>query len=1113
MISRLNIPIIFILTTCFIISNAAAEPSDTNQSSKYLDAVREFADNVLKYGRDTYGPKHTPLFVDGLNIHTHEPVKWIDPDGTKWILSNLASQQNLFRTLDGLTEITGNPKYRQAAMDAIKYAFANLRSPNGLLYWGGHQAYDAEADKPHGSWIHELKAHYPYYQLMWEVDPQATKQFIESFWSAHILDWSNLDMDRHCNLMNENLDKPWEHEYQSGPAFFEGRGSSFFNTGSDLIYAAALLTKLSGDKEPLVWAKRLAHRYIKTRHPKTGISYGMYTLPRKEEVPASYDDVLKKLAPGTTDFPMTAFPLYCDVNPIAFKCCCGYYMPTPGITVHSELFMWQSQLLVGEMLGSEGEEFKHWALEEFTAFGKASYRKKDNVYVPILTDGTNLEGYVVKESGLLGPEGVTLKPLPAGPSDLWVYTMGYRLTKDEFMWEMAHNISKGNGFGDIGKTSGVEPELDLYTRCLDPYALLGFLELHRATGKNEFLEIAKRIGDNILVSRFHKGFFVAGDKHIYTKFDAIDSLVLLHLHLVLAREIPTIPEAWPNMPFFDNVYRKKDMVIDNQLIYTLTQYAEPTMSLQEAAAVGDVDLVRSLIEKGVDIEGREDSFFKTALHWAAISGHKDIVELLLDKGADVDARTVGRETPLHYATQRGHVEVVELLIAKGADINAKNNRGQTPLDIAIRQNREDIVKLLITKGARAPSIHMAVQAGALGGVKTFLEEGVDINLKDNRGYSPLHYAVREGHKDITEFLIAKGADIESKNEYGYTPLCTAVMGQNKDLVRLLVDKGADVNADIEGSLLPSFAVFGADKDIMEILIDYGAKFDVEDQDGWTTFRYAALEGRRDLIELFILRGADTSSFHHSACAGDLARVKNFIEEGIDVDTRDKLGWTPFYWAVANGQIDVAEFLIGKGANINAETDSVRTPLHQASQVGEVKMVEWLISQGAILEAKAKDGNTPLHSAAASGNEAVVELLISKGADVNAKNDFEQTPLQAAILRGHKDVAELLISKGADVNIRYSSGQSLLHILVEGGRSDMIEVVIDKGADINAKDNRGLTALHLAARSGQKDIVELLLNKGADVNAINFRGITSLDFARRRGFTKIAELLRKYRAKE
>jgi len=55
----------------------ATETPDTNDINKYPDAVRTFADNVLKYGRDTYGPKHRPLFVDGLNIHTHEPLKWI----------------------------------------------------------------------------------------------------------------------------------------------------------------------------------------------------------------------------------------------------------------------------------------------------------------------------------------------------------------------------------------------------------------------------------------------------------------------------------------------------------------------------------------------------------------------------------------------------------------------------------------------------------------------------------------------------------------------------------------------------------------------------------------------------------------------------------------------------------------------------------------------------------------------------------------------------------------------------------------------------------------------------------------------------------------------------
>lgn len=67
-------------SVCFAVNNP-----DPNDSSKYLEAVREFADNVLKYGRDTYGPKHTPFFVDGLNIHTHEPVKWIAPRGIQVI--------------------------------------------------------------------------------------------------------------------------------------------------------------------------------------------------------------------------------------------------------------------------------------------------------------------------------------------------------------------------------------------------------------------------------------------------------------------------------------------------------------------------------------------------------------------------------------------------------------------------------------------------------------------------------------------------------------------------------------------------------------------------------------------------------------------------------------------------------------------------------------------------------------------------------------------------------------------------------------------------------------------------------------------------------------------
>ncbi|MBN1505850.1 MAG: hypothetical protein JW955_03345, partial [Sedimentisphaerales bacterium] len=243
--THIVLQLILIATTsrCF-----SAEQRSSTVDSKYLNAVREFADNVLKYGRDTYGPKHTPLFVDGLNIHTHQPVKWISPKGgdpltatetEEWILSNFASQQTLLRTLDGLSAITGDARYSRAATEAIRYAFDYLRTPSGLFYWGHVTAYDALGDAPRGEMTHEsIKLHYPYYELMWKVDPEATRKLIEALWCAHVMDWSNLDFNR-IGITTADQEEAWNHEYKGGPTFYKSThgGGGFFVTASSLIQA------------------------------------------------------------------------------------------------------------------------------------------------------------------------------------------------------------------------------------------------------------------------------------------------------------------------------------------------------------------------------------------------------------------------------------------------------------------------------------------------------------------------------------------------------------------------------------------------------------------------------------------------------------------------------------------------------------------------------------------------------------------------------------------------------------------------------------------------------------------------------------------------------------
>jgi pectate lyase len=398
----------FVLSGFLSVNSIAEETEgfDPNQSSKYLEAVREFADNVLKYGRDTYGPKHTPLFVDGLMVRdpnnpnngkdrVYKPVEWIDPNnGDHWILSNLASQQNLFRTLDGLTRITGDPKYKQAAMDAIAYAFDNLRGPNGLFYWGVGYAYDADRDRERSDGLtcnHSLRFVYPYYELMWEVTQDGLKDYVESLWAAHVLDWSNLDVLRYAPLDKYKVAKGWNHEYKGGPVSNVGEGDCV--TGSDLYYAAAILSKLSGEKEPLVWAKRMAYLYVETRDPNTGISSWFYNIPTIDKQSQFVDDFEGRR--------LSLFP----PQPMHFA---KGEQKVP-FWAYAQTRAWICTCLLGDFLDSDGEDFKRWALEELTAWGKSAYRKRDNVFIPMFTDGTSLEGYVVKKDGPYGAKGTIFK--------------------------------------------------------------------------------------------------------------------------------------------------------------------------------------------------------------------------------------------------------------------------------------------------------------------------------------------------------------------------------------------------------------------------------------------------------------------------------------------------------------------------------------------------------------------------------------------------------------------------------------------------------------------------------------------------------------------------------
>ena len=229
------------------------------------------------------------------------------------------------------------------------------------------------------------------------------------------------------------------------------------------------------------------------------------------------------------------------------------------------------QFMLAEMLGDDGKDFEKWALEELTAWAKVAYRWKDNSFIPMLTDGTSMEGYVCKKDGYFGPKGRVLKAGRAGEMEFWTYALAYRITGDRLMWKVARNIANHNGWGDIGPDETARPDLDLGT-YYSTYALaLGMLELHKKTRIDAFLNMARRIGDNILASRFHKGFFLPTKRHINAKFDASEPLVLLHLDVAPNNTNAKLPTPWPTRSFFHCPFDGKGRTYDNSVIYARTK--------------------------------------------------------------------------------------------------------------------------------------------------------------------------------------------------------------------------------------------------------------------------------------------------------------------------------------------------------------------------------------------------------------------------------------------------------------------------------------------------------------------------------------------------------------
>jgi cytohesin len=260
-----------------------------------------------------------------------------------------------------------------------------------------------------------------------------------------------------------------------------------------------------------------------------------------------------------------------------------------------------------------------------------------------------------------------------------------------------------------------------------------------------------------------------------------------------------------------------------------------------------------------------------------------------------------------------------------------------------------------------------------------------------------------------------------------------------------------------------------------------------------------------LAAVLLATTALADPIHVAARVGDLAGVQAELDKGVDVNVKDRFGFTPLREAAWYGHKEIAELLLDKGTDVNAKGGPVgRTPLHEAALRGHKEIAELLIANGADVNAKDNYGATPLDWAI---DDEIADLIRNHG----GKTGEESTALIDAAADGNIEVVKQLLAAGANVNAKNKWGGTPLHWAARGGHKEIVELLIAKGANVNAKNDEDGTPLHLAADRGHTEVVELLITKGADVNAKDDEGETPLDQAGT-SWPEITNLLRKHGGK-
>lgn len=192
-------------------------------------------------------------------------------------------------------------------------------------------------------------------------------------------------------------------------------------------------------------------------------------------------------------------------------------------------------------------------------------------------------------------------------------------------------------------------------------------------------------------------------------------------------------------------------------------------------------------------------------------------------------------------------------------------------------------------------------------------------------------------------------------------------------------------------------------------------------------------------------------FIEAAGTGDIESLRMHLEQGVDINARNKQKRTAILVAAMNDHHHTVEFLIGAGADVDLQDQTCLNPFLYGCIKGNLELVKMMIKANTNIELLTRFGGVGITPASEKGHvEIVRELLATTDINVNHTNICGWTPLIEAI------------------------------ILNDGGEKQqtIIKLLIEHGADVQMVDKYGVTPLELARRKGYTEIENILVEAGA-----------------------------------